>query len=107
MYKVIAGFLLGIACMFLVARACEGPIPEPLKYTEFVVDTIVSEPDTVVQFVEPSIQQRIVVLGPVGRFEFELRIGRLAFQVGHGRHVRHFVVRVRRQVEADILPGKP
>jgi hypothetical protein len=53
------GLGVGLVMMFGVAKACEGPIPEPLKYTVFQVDTIVSEPDTVVQFVERIVYREV------------------------------------------------
>jgi hypothetical protein len=53
------GIAVGLTLMFGVARACEGPPPAPLVYTEFVVDTIVNEPDTVVQFVERIVYREV------------------------------------------------
>jgi hypothetical protein len=52
MREFIAGMVVATALTFGVGKACEGPPPAPLKYTEFIVDTIRAEPDTVPQFIE-------------------------------------------------------
>lgn len=51
MKRFLAGAALGLITAFGVTRACERPLP-PIKYTEFIIDTIIGEPDTVVQWRE-------------------------------------------------------
>jgi hypothetical protein len=59
MKNFFAGMIVGTALLFGIGKACEGPPPAPLVYTEFRVDTIMSEPDTIIQFRERIVYREI------------------------------------------------